>query len=76
MLSVAALAMLCGCYSYKENQVQMKSAELIRIDTISRYDRQEQVLTWKSQDNMFYTSYAALGPVFIVGSKVTVFVQR
>lgn len=76
VLAIAAVAMLCGCYSFRETQVEMKSAELVRIDTVSRYDRQEQVLTWKSQDNLYYTSYAALGPVFIVGSKVTVFVPR
>jgi hypothetical protein len=76
MLTIGIAAMLCGCYSFKENQVEMKSAELVRIDTISRYDRQQQVLTWKSQDNVYFTSYAALGPVFVVGARVTVFVQK
>jgi len=76
ILAAVALALLCGCYSYKDMQVEMKSAELIKIDTIYRYDRQEQVLTWKSLDNVYYTSYAAMGPRFIVGSRVTVFVQR
>jgi hypothetical protein len=78
ILSIAAVTMFCSCYSYKETQIQMqmKSMELVKIDTISRYDRKEQLLTWKSQDNMVFTSYAALGPVFVVGSKATVFVQR
>ena len=75
-LSIAVLAMLCGCYSSREVQVQMKSAELIRIDTITRFDRKEQVLTWKSPDNMYFTSYVAMGPRFILGSRVTVFVQK
>jgi hypothetical protein len=76
LLSVAAFALFCGCYSYREMQVEMKSAELIKIDTIYRYNRQEQVLTWKSPDNMYFTSYAALGSTFVLGSRVTVFVQR
>ena len=76
ILSVAAIAMLCGCYSFKEMQVEMQSAELVRIDTIYRHDRKEQVLTWKSMDHQYYTSYAALGPVFTVGSRVTVFVRK
>ena len=76
LIAGAAIALFCGCYSYKDMQVELKSAELIRIDTVYRYDKQEQVLTWKSLDNVFYTSYAAMGPQFILGSRVTVFVQR
>jgi len=76
VLAIAALAMLCGCYSRRELQVEMKSAQLIRIDTIYRYDRQEQLLTWKSVDNMYFTSYVAMGPRFILGSRVTVFVPK
>jgi hypothetical protein len=76
VLSIAALAMLSACFSSREVQVEMKSAELIRIDTIYRFDRQEQLLTWKSPDNMYFTSYVAMGPRFIVGSRVTVFVQK
>lgn len=77
VLSVAlATTLFCGCYSFKEVEVQMMHAELVKIDTIYRYDRREQVLTWRSPDNTQYVSYAALGPVFTLGSKVAVFVRK
>ena len=51
IIAIAAIVLFCGCYSYKEMQVQMMNAELIRIDTVYRYERAEQVLTWKGTDN-------------------------
>jgi hypothetical protein len=54
----------------------MMNAELVRIDTVYRYERPEQVLTWKGADNSHFISYAALGQDFIVGSRVTVFVRK
>lgn len=74
--AAAAIFILTGCYSFKEVQMEMLKAELVRIDTVYRYERQEQVLTWKSEKNTRFVSYAALGPVFTVGSKVTVFVRK
>ncbi|MGB8191665.1 MAG: hypothetical protein WCF67_07090 [Chitinophagaceae bacterium] len=71
-----AILILTGCYSFKEAQVQAMDAELVRIDTIYRYERHEQVLTWKSEKNTQFISYAAIGPVFTVGSRVKVFVRR
>jgi hypothetical protein len=76
IVAVAAVILLCGCYSFKESQVQMVNAELVKIDTIYRHEKHQQVLTWKTERNTEYISYAALGPVFTVGSRVTVFVTR
>lgn len=70
-----AAIVLCSCYSNKA-QVQMTHAELVKIDTIYRYDHRQQVLTWRSEDKTEYKSYAALGPVFTLGSRVAVFVQK
>lgn len=76
LLAVAAIVLFCGCYSYKELQVQMVNAELVRIDTVYRYERQEQVLTWRGADRTHFVSYADMGQEFIVGSRVTVFVKK
>ena len=76
IFAVAAIVFFCGCYSYKEVQVELMNAELIRIDTVYRYERQEQVLTWKGSDNSHFVSYAALGQDFALGARVTVFVRR
>lgn len=74
--AIAAIALLCGCVSFREQQVQMVNAELVKIDTIVRYEKHQQVLTWKTDRNVEYVSYAAVGPVFTLGSRVTVFVTR
>jgi hypothetical protein len=76
ILAIAAVILMYGCYSFKESQVQMVNAELVKIDTIYRYEKHQQVLTWKTDRNIEYVSYAAMGPVFTVGSRVTVFVTR
>jgi hypothetical protein len=76
ILCIAAFVYFSSCVSYKEVQVEMVAAELVRIDTITRFERTEQVLTWRSPDKTEYVSYAALGPVYTIGSKVTVFVRR
>lgn len=76
ILAIAAIAFCCGCYSFKEVQVEMMNAELVRIDTVYRFERKEQVLTWKGSDNSHFVSYAALGQDYIVGSRVTVFVRK
>lgn len=74
--TIAAVVLLGACGSVRETQVQMVNAELVKIDTIYRYEKHQQVLTWKTDRNIEYVSYAAIGPVFTVGSRVTVFVTR
>lgn len=76
ILAVAAIVLLCGCYSFKEIQMEMMDAELVRIDTVYRYERAEQVLTWRSEDRTQFISYAAMGQPFVVGSRVTVFMRK
>ena len=76
ILCIAAFVYLSSCITYKEAQVEPVPAELVKIDTIVRYESPQQVLTWRSPDNTEYVSYAALGPVYTIGSKVTVFVRK
>ena len=76
ILCIAAFVYLSSCISYKETQVEMVPAELVKIDTVYRYEGTQQVLTWRSADRTEYISYAALGPVYTLGSKVTVFVRK
>jgi len=77
IVSIAAITMLCSCAaSYKEVQVEVVNAELVRIDTISRYNKTEKVLTWKSSDNVRFVSYADIGSNYIVGSRMMVLMRR
>ena len=76
IIAVTAIVLCCGCFSAKEMQVSMIEAQLVKIDTVYRFERPEQVLTWRGADNTNFVSYAALGQEYIVGSRVTVFVRK
>ena len=76
IIAIAAIVLFCGCYTFKEMEVRMIEAELVSIDTVYRYERPEQVLTWRGTDQTHFVSYAALGQDYIVGSRVTVFVRK
>ena len=75
---------LGGCYSSKQFQVEMTNAELIKIDTVTRYDitpaesewKQEQQLTWMDDYKNQYISYASLNERYVVGTKVAVLRSR
>jgi len=74
LLSTAAI--VSSCYTPHDVQVDLISAELVRIDTIVRHTAQEQQLTWRDDYKTEYISYAAMERKFIVGTKMTVFRQR
>lgn len=66
-----------GCYSGKELQADIINAELVKIDTVYRHpSNREQLLTWKTDDNLQYVSYASMDQVFVVGSKIMMLVRK
>jgi hypothetical protein len=75
---------LGGCFASKDFQADMANAQLIKIDTVMRYNinrvesswKQEQQLTWRDDDNNRYVSYASLNQRFEVGAKMTVLRTR
>jgi hypothetical protein len=74
MLSAIGFA---GCFSGKGIQADMVSAQLVRIDTIYRYpDRSEKLLTWRSPDNIEYTSYVPLSTVLQIGTRMPMLVTK
>ena len=72
----AVSIILYSCSANKEIQVNMVNAELVKIDTITRYPYQEKVLVWKGSNNVEYISYAPINRKHIVGEKMPVMVQR
>ena len=76
-LGLMAIAAICSsCYTHRDVQVDLVSAELIRIDTIVRHTQQEQQLTWRDDSKMEYISYADLNRIFRIGTRITVFRTR
>lgn len=76
LLLLCLSATFCGCFPEKEVEVQTINVQLVKIDTIYRNPGNEQLLTWESEDNMKFVSYAPLGKPFTVGSRFTVMVKR
>jgi hypothetical protein len=73
-----ALVALAGCYSPREIQVDIVSAQLVRIDTVFRYlnDKSQQVLTWRDNENIEYISYVPLQANYTVGTRMAVLRKR
>jgi hypothetical protein len=78
VIGIMGLVILFACGTSKEIEVDFVNAELVKIDTVYRYpNNYQQVLTWKSKDNnVQYVSYASIGNVYSVGSRMLVMVKR
>ena len=78
LVMVTAVA-LGSCYSSKKEQVEMVNAQLIKIDTIFRYQslrnqyawQEEQQLTWKDNNNKEYVSFASINQTYTIGTRMT-----
>ena len=73
-----AVEVLASCYSPREIQVDIVSAQLVRIDTVFRYlnDKSQQVLTWRDNENIEYVSYVPLQANYTVGTRMSMLRQR
>jgi hypothetical protein len=77
VISVAVVAItLFSCAPQNEIQVEFVNAELVKIDTVFRISGHEQVLTWRTPNNVQYISYAPIEDVYMVGSRFPVMVKR
>jgi len=76
--AIATSAVLTGCYSTREGvYANLEDAELVKIDTVERYlNKYEQLLTWKTSDNMEYVSYVPLNRRYIVGTRTSVLIRH
>ena len=76
-LGLIAIAAICSsCFTHRDLQVDLISAELVKIDTIVRHTQQEQQLTWRDDSRMEYVSYADMNRSFRIGTRMTVFRTR
>lgn len=77
VLSLMGLGILFACGTSREIEVDFVNAELVKIDTVYRYpNNYQQVLTWKSENNIQYVSYASLNNAYAVGSRMLVMVKK
>ena len=65
----AAVLIIAGCTTTKEINVELVSAQLIRIDTVFRESNNpKQVLTWRDKDNIQYISFTTMDRTYPVGT--------
>lgn len=77
LLLVAACLAVVGCVTSKEINVEMVSAQLVKIDTVYRNtDQERQQLTWRDKDNIEYISFVSMNRSYPVGVIMTVLRQR
>lgn len=80
LLMLIIAAALTGCYSRRQIQVEMVSAQLVRIDTIYRYNGEDekvkQQLTWRDTENIEYVSYVPLQTIYQLGTRMAVLRTR
>ncbi len=80
ILVVLAVMLAAGCYTQKELQAEIIRAELIKIDTIQRYNlniiQKQQQLTWRDSYNIEYVTFAPLHENYLVGTRMVVLKPR
>lgn len=78
--ALVGVCTLCGCYSRREIQVEMVSAELIKIDTIYRFagdaESPKQQLTWRDDQNTEYVSFVPMKTSYLLGTRMAVLRSR
>lgn len=77
LLFVIVSTWLFSCVAEKEIQVEAVIVELVKVDTIQRHmNIPEQMLTWKTADEMRFVSYASLNSHYLIGSKMQVMMRK
>lgn len=76
ILGIVGLVLLAGCSTHREIQVEMVTAELVKIDTVYRQPNEQKLLTWRDKDNIEYVSFIPMNQNFILGSTMTVLRTR
>jgi hypothetical protein len=79
LILLLGVAMLSGCFSRREIQVEVISAQLVRIDTIHRFqgeDIPKKQLTWRDNQNTEYISFASMHDSYPIGTTMSVFRSR
>lgn len=67
---------IIGCTQEREIQMSITNVQLVKIDTIQRFDAPEQLLTWRSDDHVNYITFEPMNTYYLVGARMTVMVKK
>ena len=76
IITASLATALLSCATQNEIQVEFVHAKLIKIDTVYRYPNSEQLLTWSTNENIHYISYAPLRDAYQLGTRMAVMVRK
>lgn len=76
LLAIISTA-IYSCVADREIQVDTVLVELVKVDTVQRHmNVPEQMLTWKTEDDVRYVSYASIKSHYLLGSKMQVMMRK
>ena len=74
---VVVLLAVIGCRSTREINVELVSAQLVKIDTVFRSSgNPKQQLTWRDNDNIEYISIVSMSRIYPLGVTLNMLRQR
>ena len=70
-------ASILSCGTAKEVQMDMADVQLVKIDTIQRYNNSsEKLLTWQDENHMSYVTFVPIEVHYALGSRMKVMMRR
>lgn len=69
-------AFVVGCSEQKEIQMSFADVQLVKIDTIRRYNAMEKLLTWRSGDYIEYITFVPMETDYPLGARMKAMVKR
>ena len=75
-VAAAACIFASACAAKRDIQVEMVKVELVRVDTIFRFDHKMKMCTWQAPDRLTYYSFERIDNYMPVGTSMRVLVKR
>jgi hypothetical protein len=77
VLSIVLAAIVIGCGTSREVQMDLTDVQLVKIDTIQRYpNNNEKILTWQDDNHMSYVTFVPMEVYYAVGARMKVMMRR
>jgi hypothetical protein len=77
LMAATVVSFLFGCTGPKDLQMDITDVELVKIDTVQRYQSfSEKILTWRDENQVSYVTFVPLEAYYALGSRMKVMVKR
>ena len=65
-----------GCAEQKDIQMDLTEVQLVKIETVQRYNSKEKALTWLDDNHISYVTYVPEEIYYPLGTRMKVMVRR